>query len=138
MIRFLISLQVKKNESFMVGWLSFLRHINLCRLFKAKFCLYIYIYTFNLRFLDEYFVGKIFDKQDFVYLHTIEWFQLIMFLVQPCLSQERQNIIHFDVVEQIFQTVYLENSLSDESESSTFYENVINGARFLTCQTLRL
>ena len=47
-------------------------HINLCRLFNAEFCLYVY--TFNLRFLNEYLVGKIFDKQDFISLHMINQF----------------------------------------------------------------
>ena len=71
-----------------------------------------------------------------VCFHTIKWFQLIIFLVQPYLSQEGQNVIHIDVLEQVAQTIHLEKSLSDESESSTFYENVFNGARSLTCQTL--
>ena len=35
-------------------------YINLCRLFNIKFCLYQY--TFNLRFLNVYLVGKIFGK----------------------------------------------------------------------------
>ena len=47
----------------LVGW--FLWHINLCRLFNAKFCLHVYI---NQRFLSEYLEGKIF------YLHLIYQF----------------------------------------------------------------
>ena len=47
-------------------------HINLCRLFNAKFCLYVY--TFNQRFLDEYQAGKIFYKQDYICLHMINQF----------------------------------------------------------------
>ena len=54
------------------------------------------------------------------------------------LSQEGQNGFHFDVLKQIAKTVQLEKSLFDESKSSTFYENVFNGARHLTCQTLWL
>ena len=41
--------------------------------------IYIYIYTFNLSFLREYFVDKIFDLQHFICLHTIKWFQFIIF-----------------------------------------------------------
>ena len=32
--------------------------------------------------------------------------------------------------------IHLEKSLSDESENSTFHENIFNGARHLTCQRL--
>ena len=46
--------------------------INLCRLFNAKFCLYVY--TFNQRFLNEYSAGKIFYGQDFIGLHMINQF----------------------------------------------------------------
>ena len=59
-------------------------------------------------------------------------------LVQACLSQEGQNVIHVDVLEQIVQTIHPEKSLSDENESSTFYENVFNCVRRLPCQTLWL
>ena len=45
-----------------------------------------------------------------------------------CLSQEGQNVFHFDIFIQITQTIHLEKSLSNESESTTFYENVFNGA----------
>ena len=58
------------SGSLLVGWI--LWRINLCRLFNAKFCLYVY--TFNLRFLNEYLVGKIFYKQDFICLHMINQF----------------------------------------------------------------
>ena len=34
---------------------------------------------FNLSFLSEYFVDKIFHKQDYIYLHMIKWFQFIIF-----------------------------------------------------------
>ena len=51
-----------------IGCLGF----NLCRLFNAKFCLYVY--TFNQWFLNEYLVGKIFYKQDFICLHVINQF----------------------------------------------------------------
>ena len=61
-----------------------------------------------------------------------------IFLVQPCLSQEGQNIIHFDIVTQIAQMIHLEKLLSDESKFSTFYEYVFNGAMHLTCRTLWL
>ena len=57
-------------------------------------------------------------------------------LVQPCLSQEGQNVFHFDILKQTSQTIHLEKLLSDESENFTFYENVFNGAKRLTCQTL--
>ena len=59
-------------------------------------------------------------------------------MVQSCLSQEGQNVLHFYVLKQITQIIHLKKSLSDESKSSTFYENVFNGARHLTCQTLWL
>ena len=54
----------------LVGWV--LWRINLCKLFNAKF--YLYAYTFNQRFLKEYFVGKIFYEQDFICLHMINQF----------------------------------------------------------------
>ena len=50
-----------------VGWV--LWHINLCRLFNTKFCLYVY--TFNQRFLNEYLLVKIFYKEDFICLQMI-------------------------------------------------------------------
>ena len=46
----------------MVIWV--LWRINLCRLFDAKF-----FYIFNQRFLNEYLIGNIFYKQDFIFLH---------------------------------------------------------------------
>ena len=60
--------------SFKVGWLVgwFFGHINLCRLFNTKFCLYVY--TFNRRFLNDYLVGKFFYKQNFICLHMINQF----------------------------------------------------------------
>ena len=61
--------------SVLFGWV--LWHINLCRLFDAKFCLYVY--TFNPSFLSKYLVDKIFDKQDFICLRTINRFQFIIF-----------------------------------------------------------
>ena len=51
-------------------------------------------------------------------------------LVQPCLSQERQNVIYVDILEQITQTIYLEKSFSDESKSSTVYKNMFNDTRY--------
>ena len=90
--------------------------------------IYIYIY---LKFLNEYFAYN-------VSLHTIKWFQFIIFFIQTCFSKDRQNVTQVDVLEQIAQTIYPEKSLSDESEFFTFYENVFNGARRLTHQTLRL
>ena len=56
--------------------------------------------------------------------------------VQPYFFQKEQNIIHVDVLKQVIHTIYLEELLSDDSESSTFYENGFNGARPLTCQIL--
>ena len=58
----------------LVAWV--LWHVKLCWLFNAKFCLYVH--TFNLTFLNEYFVDKIFDKQDFLFLLTINQFQSII------------------------------------------------------------
>ena len=52
--------------------------------------------------------------------------------------QGGQKVIYFYVLEQIAQTIHLEKSLSDESESATFYENVFNGERRWTCQTLSI
>ena len=48
---FYIKVIMSEFLGWLVGW--FLWHINLCRLFNAKLCLYVY--TFNLRFLNEYF-----------------------------------------------------------------------------------
>ena len=99
--------------------------------------IYIYIYVFNQTLLSEYFVDNVLDKQDFICLQRIIWFQFIIFFAQSCLSQEGLNI-YFDVLKHIDQTIHLEKSLSYESESSTFYENVFNDARRLTYQTLWL
>ena len=52
-----------------VGWV--LWRINICRFFNAKFCLYVY--TFNQGFLNEYLVGKIFYKKDFICLPMIKY-----------------------------------------------------------------
>ena len=61
-------------------------------------------------------------------------------MVLPCLSlslsQEGQNVFHFNVFEQIAQSIQLKKSLSDESEISTFSENMFNGAKRSACQTL--
>ena len=47
--------QLMRTDAFsIVGWI--LWHINLCRLFNVKFC--SYVYTFNLRFLNEYWIDK--------------------------------------------------------------------------------
>ena len=48
-------------------------------------------------FTNEYLVGKIFYKLDFTCLHMINQ---SYFFVQPCFSQEGQNVIYFDVFEQ--------------------------------------
>ena len=93
---------------------------------------------FNQRFSSECFIDNVLDNLDLICLHRIKGFQFIIFLVQPCLSQEGQNVIHFDIVEQTPQTIHLEKSLSDGSEGSIFYGNVFNGARRLTCRTLWL
>ena len=58
-------------QSWLVGCLGLWR-INLCRLFNAKFCLYVY--TLKQGFLNEYLVGKIFYGQDFFCLHMINQF----------------------------------------------------------------
>ena len=50
----------------------------------------------------------------------------IHILVQPCLFQEGQNVIHFDVVKQIVQTIHFENLSSDERKSFTFYDIVFD------------
>ena len=70
-------------------------------------------------------------------MHTIKWFQFLKFLVQPSLSQEGQNVIHFDVLEQVTQTIHLKKSLSDKSQISTSDENVFNGARLVGCFVLQ-
>ena len=93
---------------------------------------------FNLSFLSEYVVDKIFDSQDFICLYTIKWFQFIIFFGKTPSFSEKTERRSFDVVELISQTIHLEKLLSDDSESSAFYENVFNGARRLTCQTLWL
>ena len=67
----------------------------------------------------------------------LKWY-LSYSLVQHCLSQERHNVIHVDILKQVAKTIYIEKSLSDERESSTFYANMFNGADCLTCQTLWL
>ena len=86
----------------------------------------------NLRFLKEYLVDKILDKQEVICLHT-NGFNSSHSLVQPYFSQKGQNVTPVDVLRQFTQTIYFEKLLSDESETSTFHENVFNGARCLTC-----
>ena len=57
---------------------------------------------FGLRFLNEFLVGKIFDQQDFICLHMVNQFQFIIFFgTILSLYQEEQNVIYFDVLEQI-------------------------------------
>ena len=67
---------VSKNtkEKILIGWLVgwVLWHINLFRLFNVIFC--PYLYAFNQRFLNEYLVGTIFYKQDFIRLYMIHQF----------------------------------------------------------------
>ena len=120
-----------------VGWLvEFLWRINLCRLFNAKFCLYVY--TFNQRFLNEYLVGKFsISRISFVFTWLISFSSSYIF-VQSCLSQEGQNVIYFHIFEQFGQTIPFEKSLSDYRKSSAFYKNVFNRASCLTHQTLWL
>ena len=55
-LHFELLLDPHNSPGWLVVWVSW--HINLCRLFNAKFCLYVY--TFNQRFLSEYLVGKIY------------------------------------------------------------------------------
>ena len=45
-------------------------------------------------------------------------------LAQSCFSHKGHNIIHVDILKQVAWTIYLEKLLSDESESSIFYENI--------------
>ena len=92
----------------------------------------------NQIFLNEYFVDNVLDQQDLISLHKTKRFQFLIFLVQSSLSQEGQNVFHFDVLEQIAQTIPLEKMLSDEIEIATFNENVFNATRCLTCQILWL
>ena len=54
----------------------------------------------HIPFTNEYLVGRIFYKQDFTCLHLINSFNSSYFSVQPCFSQEGQNVIYFDVFEQ--------------------------------------
>ena len=56
------------------------------------------------------------------------------FLVQPCLSKRAEHLPCWQTSHS--QTIHLEKSLSVESKMSTFYENVFNGVRSLSCQTL--
>ena len=50
--------EIRRKVGLLIVWV--LWRIKLCRLFNAKFCLYVY--TLSLRFLNTYLVGKIFDK----------------------------------------------------------------------------
>ena len=109
-------------------------HINLQRLFNANY-IYIYIYTFSQRFLNEYFVDNVLDKQDRKCLHRIKWFQFIIFLVQSCLSQDWHNV---SILTFPKRSLHLEKLLSNKSESFTLYSNVFNDARCSTGQTLWL
>ena len=60
------------RRSWLVGWLFFW-HINLCRSFNAKFCLYIHTYS-TKDFKTNIKVGRIFYLQDFICLHKINQF----------------------------------------------------------------
>ena len=72
--------------------------INLCTLFNAKFCLYVY--TFNERFLNEY-LGNRFSIGRISFVCTrLTSFNSSYFFVQPCLSQEAQDVIYFYFFEQ--------------------------------------
>ena len=68
--------------------------------------LYIYIYIYDQIFQNEYFVYNVLNKQDLICLQMIKSFQFIIFLVQPCLSQEGQNVFHFDILKQIGETIH--------------------------------
>ena len=59
----------------LVGWLVVwvLWHINPCRSFNAKFCLYIHTYS-TKDFKTNIKVGRIFYLQDFLCLHKINQF----------------------------------------------------------------
>ena len=82
---------VWKTRFWLVVWV--LWHINLRRLFNAKFSLYIYIYIYNLRFLNEYFADNDLDKQDLICLHTINRFLFIIFFGKT-LSLSRRTEHH--------------------------------------------
>ena len=62
------------RDSLLIGWLvgRVLWHINLHRLFNAKLYIYIYICVFNQRFLNEYFVDNVLDKQDLIGFQRIK------------------------------------------------------------------
>ena len=74
----------------------------------------------NLRFLNEYFVVNISNKQELKTFTRLNGFNSSYSLVQPSVSQEGQNVIHVDVLEQLAQIIYVEKSFSYETESSTF------------------
>ena len=75
----------------MVGWV--LCHINLCWLFNAKFCVCIYVQPK----IFKYIVGKIFDKRDFICLHTINRFNSSYFWYNPvsCKKDRTSSILKF-------------------------------------------
>ena len=81
----------ERTYCWLVVWV--LWHINLCRSFNAKFCLYIHTYS-TKDFKRDITVGRIFYLEDMICLHKINQFKVVIFLVQLCLSQEEQNVIY--------------------------------------------
>ena len=100
-------------------------------------CDCVCVCVFNQSFLNEYFVDNVLDKQDLICLQSIKWFQVIIFF-GTTLSLSRKTSSILTLSNRSVKLLTLKKALSDESKSSTFYENVFNGARRLTCQTLGL
>ena len=73
----------------MVVWV--LWHINLCRSFNAKFCLYIHTYS-TKDFKTNFKVGRIFYLQDFFVCTRLTSFKLSYFLVQLSLSLKKDRM----------------------------------------------
>ena len=57
-----------------IGWVSW--HINLCKLFNAKFCLYTYE---TKDFLTNTSVDNILNEPELISLPTIKWFQVLLY-----------------------------------------------------------
>ena len=94
----------------------------------------VYIFIFNQRFLNEYFVDNVLDKQDLICLQRMKWFQFIIF-VGIILSLRTSSILTFS--NKSVKLFILKSCLLMKAKT-LHSENVFNGARRLTRQTLWL
>ena len=59
----------------LVGWLKFYGISTLVGYLMPH---PLFTYKLNIWFVNEQFIGKIANKQELIYLHTIKWFQVLL------------------------------------------------------------